>query len=130
MKGRCDMKRLPDSEFSVMQGVWHSDIPVSTAELKAYLDKTKQWNMSALQTVLSRLEEKGFLSSEKKDRNRYYTPLVTEDEYLADESRSFIERLGGKGLTDLVAAMYKSRSISDEELDELQSFIDSHKTKP
>ena len=32
------MKRLPDTEFEVMQGVCRSEIPVSTAELKAYLE--------------------------------------------------------------------------------------------
>lgn len=35
------MKRLPDAEFSVMQGVWSCDIPVSTADLKAYLDQKR-----------------------------------------------------------------------------------------
>ncbi len=121
------MKRLPDAEFSVMRAVWESEIPVSTAELKNKLDEEKIWNMSALQTVLSRLEEKGFLHSEKNGRNRFYTPLVTEEEYLADESRSFLERIGGKGLTSLVAAMYDNKNISDEELDDLRKFIDSRR---
>lgn len=119
------MKRLPDTEFEVMQGVWRCDIPVSTAELKAYLENEREWNMSALQTVLSRLEEKGFVKSEKNGRNRFYTPLVTEKEYLADESRSFLERLGGKKLTDLVAALYSSRSITDDDLEELKIFIEN-----
>ncbi len=121
------MKRLPDAEFSVMQGIWRQADPVSTADLKAYLDREKQWNMSALQTVLSRLEEKGFLSSEKNGRNRFYTALVTEEEYLKNESRSFLERLGGKGISGFVAAMYDIGSISDIELEELQRVIDSKK---
>ncbi len=119
------MKRLPDAEFSVMRAVWESDIPSSTAEIKTKLDEEKIWNMSALQTVLSRLEEKGFLRSEKNGRNRFYTPLVAEEEYLADESRSFLERIGGKDLTSLVAAMYENKNISDEELENLRKFIDS-----
>lgn len=118
------MKRLPDAEFSVMQGVWSCEIPVSTAELKAYLDESKVWNMSALQTVLSRLEEKGFVKSEKNGRNRFYTPLITEEEYLINESRSFADRLGTKSLSKLVAAMFDGRKISDEEADELMAFIE------
>ena len=119
------MKRLPDAEFSVMQGVWNFDIPVSTAELKAKLDEKKEWNMSALQTVLSRLEEKGFVKSEKNGRNRFYTPLTSEEEYLVEEGRSFAERIGGKSLPKLVAAMFDNRKISDEEAEELMAFIKS-----
>ena len=119
------MKRLPDAEFSVMQGVWNCDIPVSTADLKAKLDGKKEWNMSALQTVLSRLEEKGFVKSEKNGRNRFYTPLISEEDYLVEEGRSFAERIGGKSLPKLVAAMFDNRKISDEEADELMAFIES-----
>lgn len=121
------MKRLPDTEFEVMQGVWKCDIPVSTAELKSFLDQNREWNMSALQTVLSRLEEKGFLKSEKNGRNRFYTPLISENDYLAHESRSFFKRLGITKISGLVAAMYDGKEISDDELDELQKFIDSCK---
>lgn len=121
------MKRLPNTEFNVMRAIWHGEVPVSTAEINSrLLDKTgKSMNMSALQTVLSRLEEKGFVTSEKKGRNRFFTPLITEEDYLADESRSFLERLGGGRLSGLVAAMYECKSISDEDLKELREFIDS-----
>lgn len=119
------MKRLPDAEFSVMQGVWSCDIPVSTADLKAYLDQRKEWNMSALQTVLSRLEEKGFVKSGKSGRNRFYTPLISEEEYLVEEGHSLAERIGDKALPKLVAAMFDSVKISDEEAEELLAFIES-----
>lgn len=119
------LKRLPDAEFSVMNGVWSCELPVSTADLKAYLDKEKKWNMSALQTVLSRLEEKGFVRSEKIGRNRFYTPLVSEEDYLAEEGRSFAERIGAKNLPRLVAAMFGDAKISDEEAEELTAFIES-----
>lgn len=122
------MKRLPDTEFSVMQGLWSAESPtLSTAELKEELEKERSWNMSALQTVLSRLEEKGFVKSEKSGRNRFYTVLISEEEYLAEESRSFFGRLGGKKLTSLVAALYDSKDITDSDLEELKKFIDSKK---
>ncbi len=126
------MKRLPDAEFAVMQGVWvltdpHSDSPVSTADIKIYLDRKKEWNMSALQTVLSRLEEKGFVKSEKTGRNRFYTPLVSEDEYLVAERESFAERIGTKSVTGLVAAMFGGRKISRAEAEELMEFINKNR---
>ena len=126
------MKRLPDAEFAVMQSVWnltvpHSDSPVSTADIKSCLDRKKEWNMSALQTVLSRLEEKGFVKSEKTGRNRFYTPLVTEEEYLVTEGESFAERIGTKSVPGLVAAMFGGRKISRAEAEELMEFINKNR---
>lgn len=121
------MKRLPDAEFTVMQGVWNNTAPVSTADLKNFLDEKKEWNMSALQTVLSRLEEKGFVKSEKTGRNRFYTPLVSEEEYLVTERESFAERIGTKSIPALAAAMFGGRKISQSEADELMEFINKNR---
>lgn len=126
------MKRLPDTEFSVMQGLWSAmkecpDSPISTVSLKELLEKERSWNMSALQTVLSRLEEKCFVKSEKSGRNRFYTVLISEEDYLTEESRSFFGRIGGKKLTSLVAALYDNNDITDSDLEELKKFIDSKK---
>lgn len=122
------MKRLPDAEFSVMQGIWNAEnIPVSTADIRGLLEGEKEWNMSALQTVLSRLEEKGFVKSEKNGRNRFYTPAVSREEYLAAEREAFAERVGAKSLPGLVAAMFGGRKISPAEEQELLDFINRNR---
>lgn len=122
------MKRLPDAEFAVMQEIWDTEnIPVSTADIKSSLKTKKEWNMSALQTVLSRLEEKGFVVSEKNGRNRYYTPAVTREDYLAAEREAFAERVGAKSLPGLVAAMFDGRKISPAEERELLDFINKNR---
>lgn len=127
LKERDKMKRLPDAEFSVMKAIWNCEQPVSTAEIKDCLSYEKDWNMSALQTVLSRLEEKGFVKSEKNGRNRFYTAVVAQEDYVLDESRDFARRMSGQSLPELVAAMFGGRKISDAEADELMKFIESRR---
>lgn len=119
------MNRLPDAEFSVMKGLWEMDDPVSTAELRTHLEEKRSWNMSALQVVLSRLEEKGFVKSEKKGKNRYYEVLINEETYISGESGTFFDRFGKKGVTDLVAGLYADRSITDDDLNDLMEYIRS-----
>ena len=117
------MKRLPDTEFTVMKGVWSFEDTVSTAELKEQLERERPWNMSALQTIFSRLEEKGFVVSEKIGRNRFYKAVISEREYLADESRSFFSRLGRKKLSEFAAALWDSGDITESDIEELELFI-------
>lgn len=119
------MSRLPDTEFSVMKGLWECDTPISTAELRVHLENQRPWNMSALQVVLSRLEEKGFVKSEKQGRNRYYKVLISEKEYTGSESGTFFGRFGKSGVTDLVAGLYADKKISDDDLNELMEYIRS-----
>ena len=123
------LNRLPEAELTVMRAVWRLEPPVPTGAIseefiqaiRTRLEKERPWNLSALQTLLARLTERGFLSVGKEGRQNVYTPLVDEGEYLAFENAPFLE---GRGLPGLVAALYDSRSVSREELAELRVFLD------
>lgn len=117
-------ERLPDAELEVMKAVWQSDLPVSTSQIKEILDQNRLWNVSALQTLLNRLITRGFLSTEKQGKSRYYEPLVAEDIYLAAENKSFLEKLNSNSVRRFVASLYDSSTITDKDLEELQRFID------
>lgn len=118
------LNRLPDAELQVMRAVWAVDHPARTGDIRAKLEEERPWNLSALQTLLSRLTDRGFLSWEKAGRQRSYTPLVGEGEYLAFENRPY---LAGRrsGLPRLVACLYENDSVSREDLEELRAFLDS-----
>ena len=62
------LTRLPDTELEVMKVVWQKGNGVSTSEIKQELDKQRTWNVSALQTLLNRLIDRGFLTSYKKGK--------------------------------------------------------------
>ena len=64
-------KKLPDAELEVMKAIWAHETPVSTSQVKEYLEQSRPWSVSALQTLLNRLIARGFLSSEKRGKNRY-----------------------------------------------------------
>ena len=58
-------------------------------------------------------------------KSKFFKSLISEDEYLAFISKSFLSKLSRNSVTRLVAALYDSNAISDEELDELDKFIES-----
>ena len=113
--------RLPEAELSVMRAVWRLPAPAPTGAIRARLERERPWNLSALQTLLSRLAQRGFLAAGKEGRQNVYTPLVSEGEYLAFENAPFLE---GRGLPGLVTALYDNNSISREDLAELRAFLD------
>jgi len=99
-----DKKRLPDAELAVMQAIWAVGGEVSRGDLDGAL-ASHGWSANTVNTYLTRLCEKGFLSSRREGRNNLYTPLVSKDRYLEFESRSVLKRLYGGAPGSLVAAL-------------------------
>ena len=59
--------RLPDAEFDVMAAVWDGEPPVTTAFLMQQIGNKKGWKAPTLISFLTRLEERGFVASFKKN---------------------------------------------------------------
>ncbi len=113
------IRRLPDAELEVMQAVWRFSPPVPRAEIERAVGETHPMAQTTLLTLLSRLAEKGFLRIEKRGRGSVYTPLVSEKDYRASQSRRFVDSLFGGSMSALASALCDS-GLSRDELDELR----------
>ena len=81
-----------------------------------------------MQSLLSRLTERGFLKTGTLGKNKTFEPLVSEDEYLKVESMSFFKRFSRSGtITGLVTALYDNNTISEKDIEELDAFIEAVK---
>ena len=117
------IRRLPDSELVVMQAVWQCTPPVSRGALEEKLFSQHPMAQTTLLTLLTRLAEKGFLSVEKNGRSNYYVPLITQDAYLADQSRRFVDQLCGGSISLFASALCDS-GLSKQDIDELRKLLD------
>lgn len=118
-----EIKRLPESELEIMQIIWKNPAPVSRMTIEDALQKIHPLAPTTILTLLTRLCEKGFLSLEKDGRTNLYTPLFSEREYLAAESRSFLDRLFGGSVAGFATALCDS-GITKEELEELRRLLE------
>lgn len=117
------IRRLPDAELEVMQALWACTPPVSRAEMDEILKETHPMALTTLLTLLTRLAEKDFIQIEKVGRSARYIPLVTREEYLASQSRRFLEKLCGGSLSTFATALCSS-GLTKEEIAELRSLLD------
>ncbi len=118
-----EMKHLPEAELKVMQIVWKLAPPVTAAEVQKNAEN--DWKATSVLTFLSRLCEKGFLSCKKEGRQNFYTPLVEQEAYLQHEGRSFIKRMYGGSVKNLVASLSDAGALTDGDITELKAFLDS-----
>ena len=118
------MKRLPDTELEVMKALWASGPDTTRAQLEQSLE-TFRWASNTINTYLTRLVEKGFVSVRREGKTNLYTPRVGREEYLAFDSRAVLDRLYGTP-RNFVAALARD-GLDRGELEELQALLEELK---
>ena len=123
------MNKLPqisEAEFEVMKIVWKY-APISTNEITEKLLQTTSWSPKTIQTLIKRLVTKGVLTYEKQSRVFVYTPTVKENEYINQESNSFLNRYYDGDITAMVSAYVENDRLSEAELDSLRALLSQEK---
>jgi len=115
------MKRLPDTELEVMQALWAAGEHVPRTVLEEALEGFG-WVTNTVNTYLTRLEKKGFVSVERDRRGNRYTPLVTQEEYQAFDSKAVLSQLYGTP-RNFVAALART-GLERGEVEQLRALLD------
>lgn len=119
---------ISEAEYEVMKIIW-ANAPVSTNEVVEKLLETSTWSPKTIQTLLSRLVKKGIIDYKKDSRIFVYTPLVKEEEYLEQESDTFLNRFYEGTLNSMVVNFLEHDKLSKNDIDELKRILDEKLTK-
>lgn len=122
------MKKLPDAELELMMIIWEAKEPISRAQIEEKMDESRDVVPSTILSLLSRLEERGFVKREKRGKINYYNALVEKEPYLKETGRSILKKMFGGSLANFAAALYMGEELSEADIEELQKIIDN-KTK-
>lgn len=116
------LPQISEAEYEVMKIVWKY-APISTNDITEKLLKTTEWSPKTIQTLIKRLVSKGALTYEKQSRMFVYTPLVKENEYIGQESNSFLKRFYNGDITAMLSAYIEGDKLSEAEIDQLRSLL-------
>lgn len=119
-----ELKRLPDAEMDIMNFIWESGEAVSSLQIQEGLKGIREWSLATVLNLLARLTEKGFVATEKVGKYKMYSAVVSQDDYLRQESKTIIDRVFGGSVSRLVSALYSGKNLSQEDIADLKTFID------
>ncbi len=116
-------KKLPDTEFDVMLAIWEAEPPVNTAYLMEKVGRERGWKAPTLISFLVRLEERGFISSEKKGKERYYSPAADKTEYIRLVTEDFVNKYHAGSFVRMMDSLYSEKKLSESDIDELLHWL-------
>ena len=118
------VKKLGEAELEIMQVIWKADAPITSSFILKELQERRKWQLSTLMTSLSRLVDKGFISCDRTTGNNLYSSIISENDFKAKESKSFLEKLYNNSIQNMVATLYSNKAINDSDMNELRKYLD------
>lgn len=112
---------VTEAEYELMKILWKNEMPMSLGEIMAELDG--KWARNTVGTMLVRLCEKGVVAYDKCGKSYLYYSLLKEQDYSMNETRSFLSKLYNGSVGNLVAALYESKAISRDEIEDLRKIV-------
>ena len=116
------MIEISNAELAVMQVLWQRQ-PLSANDVVAALGDDKDWHEKTVKTLLNRLVSKGALGFDKDGRAYLYFPLIAEQDYQLEQSRSFVERIFSGRIAPLVAGFASQNKLSADDVAQLKQLI-------
>ena len=73
-------------------------------------------------TLIRRLLDKSVIAQEKREVY-YYTPLVARNDYVKEETKSFLNKFFKGNAKNLAAALIEDEDLSREDIEELREYF-------
>ena len=120
---------LTDLENEIMQIIWSRGAS-SVEEVHTALIPSRKLKESSVRTILRRLEKKGYLTHESRDRAYIYSAGETPHSLAARAVRQIIDRFCRGSVEELVTGMVDAKVLSDEELSQLAQLARKRRKGP
>ena len=113
------------TEFYILQYLWTRETPATFSEIMVHFNETehKEWKKQTVNTLLSRLSQKGFLNIDKSGKRAIYTPSVTEKKFYEQYAQDIIKDSYQGSLKNFVCAFTAGHKLTAAEKDELLNYI-------
>lgn len=115
---------LSKAELEIARVLWRLEEATPREVFEAY-DNKRNVGFQAIQTLLLRLEEKGYIRCRREGaRKKFYRPRVRPGTVIRETVDDFLDRLFDGETLPLMRHLIRDRGISDEEIRAVQQWLD------
>lgn len=121
---------LGDAELEALKTLWEHG-PATVREVLSHLhDSGRRVAYTTVQTLLTRLEQKGYVTSDKSDVAYVYRAKLTRDRVTRSRLRTLVKQLYDGAAGPLVVQLIRTEQFTRDEIEELQGLIERLDAEP
>ena len=114
--------KISDAELEILEALWAAGEALNANEIRARLTQKKDWERTTVLTLIRRLLDKGMIAQEKREVY-YYSPLIERNDYVKEETKSFLNKFFKGNARNLAAALIEDENLSREDIEELRVYF-------
>ncbi len=115
---------LGAAEFDVLKSLWEVG-PATVREVLTHLhERGRHLAYTTVQTLLTRLEQKRYVTSDKSDLAHVFRAKVTRDRVTRTRLKNLMSQLYDGAAGPLVLQLVRTERLTPDELDQLHKLIE------
>ena len=119
-----ELSDLSAAEWIVMKQVWELK-KTNVREVYEALRESQKWAYNTVRTMMERLREKGYLKGRKIGNMMFYEPVVSRRRTALEALQGFADKVFDGAVGPLVSYLIKQDKLSDAEIQEIKSLLES-----
>jgi predicted transcriptional regulator len=120
-------RHATDAELAVLKVLW-DHAPRSAREIAEVLyPGGAASDIGTVQKLISRLEDKGLVTRERKPPAHEFRPALTQDEFAGEQLEAMADKLSDGSLTPFVLHLINARKLTARERAQIRKLIDGEK---
>ena len=116
------MLTISSAEWEVMRVLWAKG-QATSSEIIAILAKKLDWSASTVKTLLGRLADKGYLTSQRQGRGFIYQASLGEDEANLQALEAVFDKICLTKHSDLLGQLIEKTPMTQADVDKLQALL-------
>lgn len=114
--------KLSDSEWIVMRALW-AQAPATARDVLERASEEADWAYNTVKTLLTRLQDKGAVASERRGKTDWFRPLVTKEKATRTAFRSLLDRAFDGTIGGLLHHLTKDEKLNKRDREELRKAL-------
>ncbi len=119
---------LTQGEWAIIRAVWENE-PCAAPTVQEALVSEMGWSYSTVKTMMDRMAEKGFLTTERMRNLILYRSAITRAQAQRGEIMRTVKRAFDGALTPMMQFLLNSNDLTHEDLEELEELIKAKKAE-
>lgn len=118
------LDQITDGELSILQVLWDRGEATSREIATVLYEEVTDPKIASVQKLIERLEAKGCVRRDRRERAHRFLPLVSHEQFLRSRLQALADRLCGGEVTPLVTTLLRSKGLSRADREQLRRLVD------